>query len=164
MANSASLAPASSREFTGVRIDSRPTAVASSIYALLGAGWLVLKTEGEIQERARRYGRVCLVGVLIGILLISIWTPQMSETVSRRWFSWPNILILSPVPIATETGTVKRSMPISPSLLTQGSSLVRFGGTKLIASRSREAAKNRRFCPLYCGLTLSKPPPSNCRV
>jgi cytochrome d ubiquinol oxidase subunit II len=70
-------------------------------YALLGAGWLVLKTEGEIQARARRYGRICLVGVLIGILLVSIWTPLMSEVVSRRWFSWPNILILSPVPIAT---------------------------------------------------------------
>jgi cytochrome d ubiquinol oxidase subunit II len=70
-------------------------------YALLGAGWLVLKTEGEIQERARRYGRICLAGVLIAILLVSIWTPLMSDAVSRRWFSSPNILILSPVPIAT---------------------------------------------------------------
>ena len=70
-------------------------------YALLGAGWLVLKTEGEIQARARRYGRVCLVAVLIAILIVSLWTPYMSEAVFRRWFSWPNILILSPVPIAT---------------------------------------------------------------
>jgi cytochrome bd ubiquinol oxidase subunit II len=70
-------------------------------YALLGAGWLVLKTEGEIQAHARRYGRVCLVAVLIAILIVSLWTPYMSETVFRRWFSWPNILILSPVPIAT---------------------------------------------------------------
>src|SRR5712671_26581 len=37
-------------------------------YALLGAGWLVLKTDGEIQERARRSGRICLAGVLLGIL------------------------------------------------------------------------------------------------
>jgi cytochrome d ubiquinol oxidase subunit II len=70
-------------------------------YALLGAGWLVLKTEGEIQERARRYGRICLVVVLLAILAVSIWTPQMSEVVAKRWFSWPNILILSPVPIAS---------------------------------------------------------------
>src|SRR5262249_16777852 len=70
-------------------------------YALLGAGWLVLKTEGEIQARVRRYGRVCLVGVLFGILLVSIWTPLMNDRVSRRWFSWPNIVILAPVPIAT---------------------------------------------------------------
>ncbi len=73
-------------------------------YALLGAGWLVLKTEGEIQTRVRRYGRVCLVGVLVGILLVSIWTPQLSEVVSRRWFSWPNILILSPIPILSYAG------------------------------------------------------------
>ncbi|PPQ33109.1 cytochrome d ubiquinol oxidase subunit II [Rhodopila globiformis] len=69
-------------------------------YGLLGAGWLVLKTEDDIQARGRRYGRICLVGVAIAILLVSIWTPLMSEAVSRRWFSWPNILVLSPVPIA----------------------------------------------------------------
>ena len=70
-------------------------------YGLLGAGWLVLKTEGEIQERARRYGRLWLAGVLVALLLVSVWTPLMSEQISRRWFSWPNILLLSPVPIAT---------------------------------------------------------------
>ena len=70
-------------------------------YGLLGAGWLVLKTEGEIQERARRYGRFCLAGVLLALLLVSAWTPLMNEQISRRWFSWPNIVLLSPVPIAT---------------------------------------------------------------
>jgi len=70
-------------------------------YGLLGAGWLVLKTEDDIQARARRYGRICLAGVAIAILLVSIWTPLMSDVVSRRWFSWPNMLLLSPVPIAT---------------------------------------------------------------
>jgi cytochrome d ubiquinol oxidase subunit II len=70
-------------------------------YGLLGAGWLVLKTEGDIQERARRYGRVLLAGVLVAILLVSVWTPLMSEQISRRWFSWPNILLVSPVPFAT---------------------------------------------------------------
>jgi cytochrome d ubiquinol oxidase subunit II len=70
-------------------------------YGLLGAGWLVLKTEDDIQARARRYGRVCLVGVMIGIVVVSLWTPLASDAVFSRWFSWPNILILSPVPIAT---------------------------------------------------------------
>jgi cytochrome bd ubiquinol oxidase subunit II len=70
-------------------------------YGLLGAGWLVLKTEGDVQARARRYGRVCLVVVLIGIVVVSLWTPLASDAVFRRWFSWPNILILSPVPVAT---------------------------------------------------------------
>jgi len=70
-------------------------------YGLLGAGWLVLKTEDDIQARARRYGRVCLVAVVIGIVVVSLWTPLASDAVFSRWFSWPNILILSPVPIAS---------------------------------------------------------------
>jgi cytochrome d ubiquinol oxidase subunit II len=70
-------------------------------YGLLGTGWLVLKTEDDIQARARRYGRICLAGVAIAILLVSIWTPLMSDAVFERWFSWPNIVVLSPVPIAT---------------------------------------------------------------
>ena len=70
-------------------------------YGLLGAGWLVLKTEDDIQARARRYGRGCLAGVVIGIVVVSLWTPLANDAVFSRWFSWPNILILSPVPVAT---------------------------------------------------------------
>jgi len=61
-------------------------------YGLLGTGWLVLKTEDDIQAQARRYGRICLAGVAIAILLVSIWTPLMNDAVFKRWFSWPNIL------------------------------------------------------------------------
>src|SRR5262245_44725600 len=70
-------------------------------YGLLGAGWLILKTEGNIQAAARRQGRVCLIGVLLAIAIVSIWTPLMSETIAARWFAWPNIVLLAPVPLAT---------------------------------------------------------------
>lgn len=70
-------------------------------YGLLGAGWLIMKTEGEIQAAARRHGRVCLIGVLIGIGLVSLWTPFVHPSISARWFSWPNIVLLAPVPLAT---------------------------------------------------------------
>jgi cytochrome d ubiquinol oxidase subunit II len=70
-------------------------------YGLLGAGWLILKTEGDIQAAARRHGRICLIGVLAAIAVVSLWTPVASPMVAARWFSWPNILILAPVPIAT---------------------------------------------------------------
>jgi cytochrome d ubiquinol oxidase subunit II len=70
-------------------------------YGLLGAGWLILKTEGDIQAAARRHGRICLIGVLAAIAAVSMWTPVASPIVAARWFSWPNILILAPVPIAT---------------------------------------------------------------
>jgi len=70
-------------------------------YGLLGAGWLILKTEGALQEAARRQGRICLIGVLIAIALVSLWTPYASPAVAARWFAWPNIVWLGWVPLAT---------------------------------------------------------------
>ena len=70
-------------------------------YALLGAGWLVLKTEGEIQVRARRHGRIALVGVLVAVGAVSIWTPLVDPDIAHRWFSWPNLIFLAPVPVVT---------------------------------------------------------------
>ncbi len=69
-------------------------------YGLLGAGWLILKTEGPVQHQARRQGRICLVGVLIGISAVSLWTPFASAEIAARWFSFPNILFFAPVPTA----------------------------------------------------------------
>jgi cytochrome d ubiquinol oxidase subunit II len=97
----------SGRQFAGTSFDFlSPFALLTGVallfgYGLLGAGWLILKTEGAVQAAARRQGRICLIGVLLGIGIVSIWTPLMSETVAARWFSWPNILLLAPVPLAT---------------------------------------------------------------
>src|SRR5215472_14227400 len=68
-------------------------------YGLLGAGWLILKTEGDIQAEARRLGRICLIGVVTAIAIVSIWTPIMSPAVAARWFSWPNFALFAPVPV-----------------------------------------------------------------
>ena len=70
-------------------------------YGLLGAGWLIIKTEGALQDWARRMGRVCLAGVVVAILTVSVWTPLSDASIAQRWFSWPNILLLTPVPIVT---------------------------------------------------------------
>jgi cytochrome bd ubiquinol oxidase subunit II len=70
-------------------------------YAFLGATWLVMKMSGNLERRARRSGRVLLVGVLGFIVLVSVWTPLEFERIGARWFSWPNVLYLSPVPLAT---------------------------------------------------------------
>ena len=70
-------------------------------YSLLGAGWLILKTEGELQQFARRAGMVALAAVLLAILGVSIWTPLANAHIAHRWFSWPNIAYLAPVPIIT---------------------------------------------------------------
>jgi cytochrome d ubiquinol oxidase subunit II len=70
-------------------------------YSLLGAGWLILKTEGELQKSVRRQGRWCFIAILIAIGIVSIWTPLMDADIMHRWFSWPNIAYLAPVPIVT---------------------------------------------------------------
>jgi cytochrome bd ubiquinol oxidase subunit II len=70
-------------------------------YSLLGAGWLILKTEGELQAWARDAGRVCFIGVLTAIVVVSIWTPLAQPDIAHRWLSWPNFVVLAPIPVAT---------------------------------------------------------------
>ncbi|MBA2690769.1 MAG: cytochrome d ubiquinol oxidase subunit II [Burkholderiales bacterium] len=70
-------------------------------YCLLGATWLVLKAEGELQEWARRCSIYFLLGVLAFIAMVSIWTPLADARIAARWFSWPNIAFLAPVPLIT---------------------------------------------------------------
>jgi cytochrome d ubiquinol oxidase subunit II len=70
-------------------------------YALLGAGWLILKTEGELQDWAYRVAKPLLIAVMIFIAIVSLATPLAEHDIARRWFSWPNIAYLSPVPLIT---------------------------------------------------------------
>lgn len=70
-------------------------------YGLLGACWLILKTEGELQTRARAQARICFLGVIACVGIVSLWTPMMNAGISQRWFSWPNIAFLAPIPVVT---------------------------------------------------------------
>jgi cytochrome d ubiquinol oxidase subunit II len=70
-------------------------------YVLLGATWLVLKAEGELRRKAIAWARWGLMWVALAVALVSIVTPLASETVRAKWFSFPNFILLSPLPIAT---------------------------------------------------------------
>jgi cytochrome bd ubiquinol oxidase subunit II len=70
-------------------------------YALLGAGWLVIKTDGALQDWARALGRRALIGTVVAIAVVSLWTPLIDPHIAARWFSWPNIAVLAPVPLIT---------------------------------------------------------------
>jgi cytochrome bd ubiquinol oxidase subunit II len=70
-------------------------------YALLGAGWLVIKTEGTLQDWARALGRRALIGTTLAVAVVSLWTPAIDAHIAARWFSWPNIALLAPVPLIT---------------------------------------------------------------
>ncbi len=70
-------------------------------YVLLGATWLVLKAEGELQRKAIAWAKWGLMWVALGVALVSLATPLASETVREKWFSYPKFLYLSPLPLAT---------------------------------------------------------------
>jgi cytochrome d ubiquinol oxidase subunit II len=95
------------RQFLGSSLDCfTPFSIFAGIglmfgYALLGAGWLVIKTEGALQAWARALGRRCLIGTTLAIAAVSLWTPLVDAHIAARWFSFPNILLLAPVPLIT---------------------------------------------------------------
>jgi cytochrome d ubiquinol oxidase subunit II len=70
-------------------------------YGLLGATWLVLRTEGPVADRARQQGKLFLLAVLAAMALVSLWTPAEFERIAARWFTTPNIYFLWPVPFVT---------------------------------------------------------------
>jgi cytochrome d ubiquinol oxidase subunit II len=70
-------------------------------YALLGATWLVLKTDGTVAGRARAQAKLLLLGVLAFLAIVSLWTPIAFERIATRWFTTPNLYYLWPVPILT---------------------------------------------------------------
>ena len=70
-------------------------------YALLGTTWLIYKTEPPLQDWCYALARRLMFVILAFIAAVSIWTPLESPAIAARWFSWPNLLYLSPVPIAT---------------------------------------------------------------
>jgi cytochrome d ubiquinol oxidase subunit II len=75
-------------------------------YSLLGATWLVMKTEGELRERAYTLSWWLLFAMLGAIGVVSIATPFLDVEYARRWFNWPNLLLTAPVPVAVAAVTV----------------------------------------------------------
>jgi cytochrome d ubiquinol oxidase subunit II len=67
-------------------------------YGLLGSCWLVWRTEGSLQRRARRHASLLAMGVLALIVVVSLWTPTLHEYYMRSWFGWPQVVGTSWVP------------------------------------------------------------------
>ena len=70
-------------------------------YGLLGACWLVFKTEGDLQEWSRRKALQFTVGVAAFVGMVSIWTPLMQPQIRARWFGGDHPFWLWPVPLVT---------------------------------------------------------------
>jgi cytochrome bd ubiquinol oxidase subunit II len=68
-------------------------------YALLGATWLVMKSEDPLQARMRQVSKQLLLALLVIIAAISLWTPLAHPPIAERWFTLPNLYFLLPVPL-----------------------------------------------------------------
>jgi cytochrome d ubiquinol oxidase subunit II len=75
-------------------------------YGLLGATWLIMKTDGEVAKRARGQAKFLLVAVVVFMGIVSVWTPLAFPRIEQRWFSLPNFFFFSPVPIVTAIVTL----------------------------------------------------------
>jgi len=75
-------------------------------YTLLGACWLIMKTEHDMQRRAIVWARQAWGPVVLGMALISIATPWVSVTVRSKWFTMPEFIALLPIPLVTAIALV----------------------------------------------------------
>lgn len=103
-------------------------------YCLLGAGWLIIKTQGALQLQAVRWARGSLLLTMAGVAAISLATPLVSQTIFDKWFSFPEIVLLLPIPVATAVlfWVIYRSLQRLPTRLAQGNEYgawVPFGAT-----------------------------------
>ena len=93
-------------------------------YALLGCTWLIMKTEGSLQEKMHNLARPLAFVVLAVIGIVSLWTPLAHPEIASRWFTLPNLFWFLPVPIlvlVTMYGLIRavaRNAHYTPFLLT----------------------------------------------
>ena len=70
-------------------------------YGLLGATWLVVKTEHNLYKQMRKLIKPLTILLALCMLGISIYTPLINADVKAMWFNWSNIVYLAPLPIIT---------------------------------------------------------------
>jgi len=73
----------------------------TAAYLLLGATWLIMKTEALLQQRAIRLAKRAWPLLLLGLAAISVATPWLSPTVRERWFTMPGFIALLPIPLTS---------------------------------------------------------------
>ncbi|MBU2357682.1 MAG: cytochrome d ubiquinol oxidase subunit II [Alphaproteobacteria bacterium] len=68
-------------------------------YALLGATWVMMKTDGAVHHRMRDLAKPLAIATLVFIAAVSIWTPFQNYTYFERWFAMPGVLYTLPIPV-----------------------------------------------------------------
>jgi cytochrome d ubiquinol oxidase subunit II len=68
-------------------------------YALLGACWIVWRTEGPLHDQARHYARLLLPALLAALGAVSLATPFLEGKYHERWFETPGLFVTVPMPL-----------------------------------------------------------------
>ena len=103
-------------------------------YAFLGAGWLIMKTEDELQARCYHLMSRLGLAIVAAVAVVSLWTPLLNPDIAARWFSWPNIAVLSPVPLLVAAAalalyrSLRRRYEVQPFLLAMALFLLSYLG------------------------------------
>ena len=102
-------------------------------YAMLGVGWLLMKTDGELQYKAARWGQRVLWPTGFALLGISLATPLVSQTVFAKWFVLPELFALLPIPLACVAAFFAiRHVLASPRVVQAGYGWIVFVATVVI--------------------------------
>ncbi len=68
-------------------------------YSFIGATWVIHKSEGYLQVKSVEWARRGIWGLVLGIAAISMATPYVSTRIFDKWFGFPEMLFLAPLPI-----------------------------------------------------------------
>lgn len=69
------------------------------VYAALGCGWLIMKTEMQLQTSMYRLMPKLIMTLLLVFIAVSVYTPLAHPVIAARWFNAHKLLYFSPVPI-----------------------------------------------------------------
>jgi cytochrome d ubiquinol oxidase subunit II len=93
-------------------------------YALLGSTWLVMKSEGSLQERCHRMAFRLGIATIVAMAVVSAATPFLRDAYWMRWFAWPQVLFTAQVPVLVAIVTfvlfrsLRRGHHYTPFLMT----------------------------------------------
>lgn len=68
-------------------------------YSFIGAGWVIFKTDGALQLKAVHWAKGGIWGVVLGMGAVSAATPLVSQRSFDKWFSFPEVVALAPLPL-----------------------------------------------------------------
>ena len=102
-------------------------------YTMLGAGWLIMKTEGELQRKSVAWARAALWPMGLTLVAISLATPLVSQTVFEKWFTLPELFALLPIPLACGAAFFSAYLALHrPRIVEAGYGWIVFAATVLI--------------------------------